>query len=346
LVFSILTVFYWRERRRRGTTGRLSVFPVFTLACAAAFLDNLLLQVFFLDGSASPLGRSMVLLRDVTTGLLPPLMLHLVFETESPGLARRRAWRALLIAFYVAALAGAAPLPAMSADLRYRAPAITLAAAGAAGLLLQFSSRSRPPSGQRAHRIWIRALLLLMLISAIATLGGWGVWVGQVPDYLVLAFFAISLYYRERLAFFDLLVKRAVFLCLGLAILSLCFAIRPPSEWSPWIYAAVLLAFWLLGSWVYPHVAGFVDHVWLRRPYTAASAERQFIRAIQIAAAEDDLLSRAAAGFQTIFRTRAEISSHRPQFPIPRTAWPSPVNAATRRSGTFGWPPVLMASCS
>ena len=39
LSFSILTVSYWAQRRRPGT-----VFPVFTLVCAAAFLLNLAFQ--------------------------------------------------------------------------------------------------------------------------------------------------------------------------------------------------------------------------------------------------------------------------------------------------------------
>ena len=40
LTFSLLAVFYWSERRR----SRRSIFPVFTLVCAAAFLSNLLFR--------------------------------------------------------------------------------------------------------------------------------------------------------------------------------------------------------------------------------------------------------------------------------------------------------------
>jgi len=119
--------------------------------------------------------------------------------------------------------------------------------------------------------------------------------------------FSVSLYYRERLAFFDLLVKRGAFLGLGLAMVALCFAIRPPAEWIPWAYGLGLVVFWLLGSWVYPHVARAIDHAWLRRPYTAADAERQFIREIQTAGGEEDLRTRAAGSLGAIFQAPAEV---------------------------------------
>ena len=146
-----------------------------------------------------------------------------------------------------------------------------------------------------------------MALCAAASLGGWGAYVGQIPDYLVLAFFSISLYYRERLVFFDLLVKRGAFLAMGLAILALCFAIRPPAEWKPWVYSVGLLAFWLLGSWVYPPMARLIDRAWLRRPFSAPDAERQFIREIQSATSEEELVSRAAGNLHAIFQTSAEV---------------------------------------
>jgi signal transduction histidine kinase len=130
---------------------------------------------------------------------------------------------------------------------------------------------------------------------------------GPSPDYLLLAFFCVSLYYRERLVFFDLLVKRGVFFGVGLLILTLCFAVGGPPDASPWLYALGMLAFWLAGPWVNTQVARVVDRVWLRRRYSLADAEFQFSRDIQSAAAEDELRVRAAGSLSGIFRTAAQV---------------------------------------
>jgi hypothetical protein len=41
------------------------------------------------------------------------------------------------------------------------------------------------------------------------------------------------------------------------------------------------LLLWLTGPWIYTQVARVIDRVWLRRPYSTAEAERQFIRDVR-----------------------------------------------------------------
>ena len=310
IAFSTLTVFYWSGWRSRGKPGKSTVFPVFTLACAAAFLSNLLPQVLALRWAPA-----VVLVRELATGLIPPLVLHVVLEAEARGLAKPRAWRSVLLAVYAGSavstllryLDKTGLAPALWSEPLYRAPAITLAAASAVGLLSQVLSRRPLPAGERGHRNAIRAVLLLMLLCAAASLGGFGAFVGPAPDYLLLAFFGVSLYYRERLVFFDLLVKRGVFLAVGLVILAGAFALRQPRDWSPWSYAAGWLLLWLASPWIYTRVARTIDHVWLRRPYSPAEAERQFIRDIQAAVTVEDLRARAGASLGGIFQSPAAV---------------------------------------
>jgi len=184
---------------------------------------------------------------------------------------------------------------------------MTLALATTAALLLQIFSRRPLAPRERAHRSAIRILLALMLACACASLAGLGVFLFEAPDYLLLAFFCVSLYYRERLVFFDLLVKRGAFLAVGLAILAAGFAMRQRVEWNPWAYALGLPLFWLAGPWVYDRVARAIDRTWLRRPYSAAEAERQFIRDIQGAVTEDDLRTRAESSLGGIFQAPATV---------------------------------------
>ena len=321
LTFSTLAAFYWGERRRRGRARRPTVFPAFTVVCAAAFLTNLLLQIPLAPIATSAATIAFILIRDLTAGLLPPLMLHVVVEIESRDLRGRRYWRWVLVTLYSGGIASTLSrglnetglfAPDWS-DWVYQAPAALLAAASAAGLLVQIFSRRTLTAGERAHRRWTRAVLVLMLIAAVASLSGFGALVGQTPDYLLLVFLSVSLYYRERLVFFDLLVKRGVFVGVGLVILLVClaagsrFLFRSPTDWSPWIYAAGLLPLWLAAPWVYGGVARAIDRAWLRRPYSPAEAERQFIRGIQTATTEEELQSSAASSLSAIFQAPAEV---------------------------------------
>jgi hypothetical protein len=333
LTFSILTVFYWGERRR--TRG--SVFPAFTLACAAAFLSNLLFRVFTLH-----VAPPAVLVSSVITGVIPPLILHLTVEIEAEyrgataslrsrlskchpfsryiqSRARKQAvssifansshvWRWVLAVVYTfGVVSNVLRGLDIGSEYLYRAPAMTLALATTAALLVQILSRRPMTPRERAHRFAIRVLLMLMLACACASLAGLGAFLFEAPDYLLLAFFCVSLYYRERLVFFDVLVKRGAFLAAGMTILAAGFTIRQRVEWNPWAYALGLPLFWLAGPWVYDRVARAIDYVWLRRPYSAVEAERQFIRDIQGAATDDDLRHRAESSLGGIFQAPATV---------------------------------------
>ena len=145
-----------------------------------------------------------------------------------------------------------------------------------------------------------RALLIFTLLSAAVNLAQPGAIVSLLPDYLVLAFFCVTLYYKERLVFFDLLIKRGAFFALALVGLTLFFVAGPsvydrlPQDWSrAWIIALLLTPFFLIGPWIYRRLAEGIDRVWLRRPYSAAEAERQFTRDVQVSLTEQDLQSRA-----------------------------------------------------
>ncbi|MBZ5581468.1 MAG: histidine kinase [Acidobacteriia bacterium] len=318
LSFSVLTLFYWREPRRRA-----GVFPVFTLACAAAFVLGLLLQVVTAPLWAAAMG----LARQLATGLIPPLMLHLVYEDEGAHLRAAKAWRRGLAAYYILAVAAAAVnsladagvLPPGWAAGLDRAPAVAWGVTAALGSLLQASSR-RP----RRPR-WIPILFILMLFSAAANLLQPGPFVGLAPDYLLLAFFAATLYYRERLVFFDLLIKRGAFFAIGLLGFTVFFAFRPVEQ-RPWIGALLLSPLWLAGPWVFERLSRFIDRVFLKRRYAPAEAERQFVEAVQAAAAVPDVRARAESSLAAIFQTKAEV-----QF--------------ESRSGLAPIPPGLAAEC-
>jgi len=324
LAFSILAVSYWTEWLRHGKAGsprprKSSVFPAFTLVSAAAFLLNLLFQAPNLATPDSAWAMLLVIARSLATGMLPPLMLHLVFEPEAEYLPGRLAWHSAVAAVYAAAFVfaltkglgdtGVATLPAY--DFIRRAPGILLCLAGVLALIMQTRSRRVLEGAGRSHRRAIGVLLLLMSLSAAASLIEPAAFVRLLPDYLLLAFFCVSLYYRERLVFFDLLVKRGLFFAVGLVVLTACFAagnrVLFHTDWSPATLALLALPFWLAGPWIFRHVDRAVDRLWLRRRYSAADAERQFLQDIQACATESDLEARAAQSLRDIFQSPAVV---------------------------------------
>lgn len=322
LSLSALTWAYWRERRLRRQHGGGRVFPAFSLVCAAAFLINLALQIGTASGAGDRWVTGLTFALQLVTGLLPAILLHLIYGEEGGGLPGSCIWPPLLSAFYaisvLAALANglsdADLVPIRWADQLDKAPILTLGAAAILGLAVQVLSRRRLSPVGRRHRLWIRILLLLTFVCAAADWVQPGPFVNLLPDYLLLGFFCVTLYYKERPVFFDLLIKRGVFFAVALVVLTLFFTAegrifdRFGEDWSrPWIYALILIPFWLMGPWIYTRLERIIDRVWLRRRYSPTEAERQFVRNVQLAATEEELRSRTVDSLSDIFGAPAQV---------------------------------------
>ncbi|MGD0776146.1 MAG: histidine kinase [Candidatus Solibacter sp.] len=143
-----------------------------------------------------------------------------------------------------------------------------------------------------------------MLLASAATLMQLSPAIRLLPDYLLLAFFCVTLYYKERLVFFDLVLKRGAFLAFSLLVLATFFLVRPATAWGQWL---VLAPLWLVGPCIYGLLARTIDRVCLRRRYTAAEAERRFVAAVQAAENEEDLAARAAHALSEIFEAAADV---------------------------------------
>ena len=284
LTFSVLALFYWRERRSRPR----SAFAAFTGVCAAAFLINLLLRM------APRWEAPLTVALDLVTGLLPPLLLHVALTAGR---------RPLLIFFYALAVGGALALGLDDLDLvsvpfRDQLSAVMLGTAGGLGAIF-VGVDSRP------LRRWYRFLLGLTGVVAAASLANPSALTMLAPDYLLLAFFCVTLYYQERLVFFDLLIKRTAFFGVTLgALTGLSWFLRLP---DPVTVAVILTAFCFLGPWADARLGRWIDRLWLRRPYSPADAERLFNNELQLAVAEEDLRSRVERCLATIFQGAAEV---------------------------------------
>jgi signal transduction histidine kinase len=242
---------------------------------------------------------AVLLAHDLIAGMISPLLLHLAYQQcragplacgPTPRSVHRpkggdvfaRRWNWSLAAFY--ALAATATIAANWNDTFETAPAWILCAAAAAGAVLL----------RRALHAW--PLLAAMAVCAACSALFPSPIFALLPDYLLLAFFAVTLYYEERLTFFDALVKRGAFFAAGLLAASLFF---------PWREALLLMPFWLAAPWIWGWMERRIDRAWLHRRYTTAEAERRFVQDVQGAANLEDLIARAERSASEIFQTSA-----------------------------------------
>jgi signal transduction histidine kinase len=267
LTFTVLAVSYFREQR----PARGRVFPAFTLLCAVAFLSNLL---------ARPLPQLGVL-RELATGMLPAVLLHLVWPRRRP----------VLVFYCVCCAVTAAHL--VNPDQFDWAPGVMLGIAGLIGAIV-------------GETLWGRILPGLMFLSAAAAFAWPNPLLTLLPDYLLLAFFCVYLYYKERLVFFDLLIKRGAYFLFAVGLLTAFFSFVP-RQTEPWMAALLLAPLWLIGPWLDRRLEGLIDRLWLRRKYAAPDAERLFLTAVQQAANEPDLQTRAEQALADIFQTVADV---------------------------------------
>ena len=308
LAFSVLVLMYFRQRQTRPGSR---VLAAFTAACAVAFLTNVALRIASVEAIDSRLVPILSTLLALTTSLLPALVFQLIYTKEARHLPG--AWKMFLIAIYAGSV-GAALWKAVddSADWLASAPAVSLGLSAA--LALSAQSLSRRQNDSRNQRHWNQALLASMLAAAILNLALPGPWVTLLPDYLLLAFFSVTLYYEERLLFFDLLIKRGAFFALALLalppILMLGFRIAGATvDWEKcWICALLAAPFWLIAPWGFRRIEGAIDRGWLRRRFSLPDAEQRFIHDVQLASTEGDLQSRASASLREIFQAPARIS--------------------------------------
>jgi hypothetical protein len=316
LAFSVLVLMYFRQRQ--GDRPGSKVLAAFTAVCAAAFVTNMALRIVSVRAVDSPLVPALAIALGLTTSLLPPLVFHLIYAKERAALGS--VWRFLLIALYAASIVTALLKGLDDTNLALsgiaewinNAPAVSLAISASMALAALFVSR-RPPDSRHQRR-WNQALLTFMIGGAILNLFASSPWASLLPDYLLLAFFCVTLYYEERLMFFDLLIKRGAFFgvaLLGLPpVLMLGFKVAgSPADWyTCWICALALAPLWLIAPWAYRRIEAAIDRGWLRRKYSLPDAEQRFIRDVQLASTEDDLRLRATASLREIFQAPASIS--------------------------------------
>jgi len=314
-------------RRRFDLVGGAMIFVSF-----AWFTLHLLLTLASLDPRIRPLPLQVVI--HLLLFLFPPLIMHTTYvETRAAGrplpkgtglpmiggvylVSQFVSWFTLLGYFRVVRLAAGVP------DLVTNASsAVLFILAGVYSAVVVHAARKATESTEeRSTRRWMLVLFVslgfLCLPMLLAQIG----WM-RFPDLLrlvlpslPLVFLFVGTYFRNRFAFFDLLIKRGLSLLLTIVLLTAFFALALPRlerfdfGWArPWVQALVLLPVAAALPWLFRRIGAWLDDVWLGRRYTTVGAVKYFLSMLQSATSEPQLVERAEQGIAAIFRAPVRI---------------------------------------
>jgi len=265
--------------------------------------------------------------------MFPGLIFHTVLRESGDdcGMARPYGrWAIALAALYAASAALAIYFPAAMFKLVPAPNRLNPVIGIAIGLLFTATSicsifvmasrrRTAATRDQRRLRSTMIGLFGTMIaIFLLPTVVGDRVAIMQVLDVFVratpLAFLLVSVYFENRLEFYDLVIKRGVLLVLSLVILAGALAISLP--WidqlstgltRAWLFAVLLLPIAMCLPWLHVQVGRLLDRLWFGRDFTPVEAIRHVLGAIQQAADEPTLVAATESTLSEMFRRRIVI---------------------------------------
>jgi two-component sensor histidine kinase len=306
--FSVLALIYLLQRKRGN-----GLFRLFTVLCAFAFLGNIVAASFAINSQFVTTARALI------AGILPPMMAHLIVQQEREH-GKRAFVRPFLWLFYAAPILAEAAAQSPWSRFFDFSSQIILGATSAFSLALLIFTRRARDRAERRQRIWNLVLFGLLLLSAGAAFASDNPIFALLPDYVLLLFFAVRLYYTERLTFFDTFVRGGSFFAVGVTLIALLLQAIPSfanvfaTDWTHACLAILaLMPIWIVGPFLYRRVARWMDYM-LGRKYSAIEAERLFMQAAQAGMSEAQLQSAAEQSLQNIFRCHAEVVFHARSF--------------------------------
>jgi signal transduction histidine kinase len=129
-----------------------------------------------------------------------------------------------------------------------------------------------------------------------------------------LAFLLVSVYFENRIEFYDLIIKRGVLLLLSVLLVGIVFAVTldwleaiPPGMARPWLFAVVLLPVAMLMPWLHDRVGRLLDRLWFGRDFTPVEAVKHVLGAMQQATDEVSLIAATEATLTDMFHRRVVI---------------------------------------
>ena len=301
-----------------------------TFVFAAHYLNELsgMLSFTFSEGKTGEGLFVVALAHGMTRPLMGPLLMQLFYVTEHSRLPQHWLWQAIIRAAWVItvpialvrglwSLGVTMPWANLPDQLLILSDA-TFAASGIFSVIVIWMSR-RPGDStfRRRQRHWNLAFFGVLFASMVLQPIWWPFWLDTLVKFLPgMTFVLVTVYYGERLTFFDVFAKRGLLFFLALVILTCHYAlVSPYLEFhnlvfvKSWMTALTLIPLVLATPWVYSKLNSWIDRAWLGRQFSAVGSATSFSESVQGAINEPDLLDRAESSLSYIFQSKACIDS-------------------------------------
>jgi signal transduction histidine kinase len=302
------------------------------VTCTTWFVVLAIIEFRFLMGESREDDFIDLLSLELTV-LFPALIFHMTLaEARVKEQANSAAahWPWILAALYGAGVFFAIFFPGVIFNVipiprEYLGRSITVAimtlfiACSIACLALMQSRPKRPPSLDqmkllRALRFLFAAMIvvfmtmLMMPGQAIVTI------LGTAARATPLLFLLVSVYFENRIEFYDLVIKRGVLLMAtlvaiaGAAMLSLgTLEALPEGAARPWLLAVLLLPVALFMPWLHERGGRLLDRLWFGRDFTPVDAVKHVLAAMQAATDEPSLVAATESALSDIFHRRMTV---------------------------------------
>ena len=183
--------------------------------------------------------------------------------------------------------------------------------------------QSRPSRSTSRDQLRLRGAMKVLFLAMIAVF----VMLNLMREYRLLmeilnvaaratplAFLLVSVYFENRIEFYDLIIKRGVLLLLSLAIVGAVLSVSlgwlddmPQGIARPWLFAVVLLPVAMLMPWLHDRMGRVLDRLWFGRDFTPVEAVKHVLGAMQQATDEISLIAATEATLTEMFHRRVII---------------------------------------
>ena len=188
----------------------------------------------------------------------------------------------------------------------------TIASTFSTTLMLRRPKPSRTPDQVRLRNVMVFLFIALVgIFIALIFLREEGILIAildrasrSAPIYFMIA----SVYFENRFAFYDLVVKRGLLLLLSVAVLAVFLALTlpwlealPGGGARPWLFAVALTPVAMVMPWLLSRSERWLDRMWLGREFTPVDAVKHVLAAMQPATDEASLVAAAESRLTEIF---------------------------------------------
>jgi signal transduction histidine kinase len=173
--------------------------------------------------------------------------------------------------------------------------------------------------GSAINRLFVVMIGVFVIMSVLPNEG-----LSLLSRSTPLIFLVVSVYYENRIEFYDLVIKRGILLLISLILTGAVLAVTlgslsslPEGSARPWIFAVLLLPVAMFMPWLHDWISRLLDRWWFGREFTPIEAVKHVLGAMQ-QGDEQSLVASTEATLSEMFRRRIVIV--READPLPQHA--------------------------